>query len=331
MSNDQLGPVAERDYPDGSPMILPPEARARLLKEHKRSKRHHRLIDDATNVDNDGSQGDRPSHASVSRPSSYHDASSRHAHPLDQHHAAQTRDQYPIGSASNTVVPEPVPLQPSLPAVQTTIGPPPTSHYITPLSAMLPESTSLPAPQPAPTPQTSPNDFAHHLWLMYSIHEQQNVQLGLPPFTAYGVDALINSGLPESEIREFNSYKHAFPHVPQRLFPMIRPDGLPGQYFHLTQIPYGTDVDPVTGLARSYQIVIRFDLGYHELKKAKVQEAAHARFDAMGIPLASRFCELVSALIHRQSKAWLGFLKIDLQNPKKDAIALLKGEQIFTL
>jgi hypothetical protein len=67
----------------------------------------------------------------------------------------------------------------------------------------------------------------------------------------------------------------------------------------LTQILYGTNVDPVTSLARSYQIVIRFDSGYHEMKKAEVQEAAHARFDAMGIPLASRFREPVSALIHR--------------------------------
>jgi hypothetical protein len=32
----------------------------------------------------------------------------------------------------------------------------------------------------------------------------------------------------------------------------------------------------------------------------------------MGIPLASRFREFVSALIHRQSKAWLAFLKVDL-------------------
>jgi hypothetical protein len=141
-------------------MLLPPEARARLLKEHKRSKRHLHIIDDATDVDNDGSQGDRP-----------YDASSGLAHPLGQHHAAQTHDQHPIGSASNTMVPEPTPLQPSLPALHTTTGPPPTSHYITPPSAMLPESTSLPAPHPAPTPQTSPNDFAHHLWLTYSVHE----------------------------------------------------------------------------------------------------------------------------------------------------------------
>jgi hypothetical protein len=150
MGNDQLGPIAERDYPDGSPMLVPPKARARLLKEYKRSKRHRRLIDDAIDVDIDGSQGDRPSHASVSRPSSYHDASSGPAHPLDQHHATQTHDQHPIGSASNTLVPEPTPLQPSLPALHTTIGPPPTSHYITPPSAMLPESTSLPAPTAYP-------------------------------------------------------------------------------------------------------------------------------------------------------------------------------------
>jgi hypothetical protein len=55
MGNDQLGLVAERDYPDGSPMLLSLEARVRLLKEHKRSKCHRRLIDDATDVDSDGS------------------------------------------------------------------------------------------------------------------------------------------------------------------------------------------------------------------------------------------------------------------------------------
>jgi hypothetical protein len=51
----------------------------------------------------------------------------------------------------------------------------------------------------------------------------------------------------------------------------------------------------------------------------------------MGIALAQRFCEPISALIHRQTKNWLGFIKVDLQNPQKDAIALLKGDRIFTL
>jgi hypothetical protein len=84
--------------------------------------------------------------------------------------------------------------------------------------------------------QHSPTDFAHHLWMIYSVHEQHNIQLGLPIFSSYGTVVLAHSGMPDSKIREYNSCRHAFPHVPQSLFSMLRPDGLPGQYFHLTQI-----------------------------------------------------------------------------------------------
>jgi hypothetical protein len=93
---------------------------------------------------------------------------------------------------------------------------------------------------------------------------------------------------------------------------MVRPNGLPGQYFHLTQIPYGIDVDPIIGLSRPYQILICFDSRYNEMQRDDVQEAAKARFEAMGIALANRFRELVSALINRHTKTWLGFLKVDL-------------------
>jgi hypothetical protein len=67
------------------------------------------------------------------------------------------------------------------------------------------------------------------------------------------------------------------------------------------------------------------------MTKNDVQDAARARFDAMGISLVQRFRKPISALIHRQTKNWLGFLKVDLQNPQKDAIVLLKGDRIFTL
>lgn len=77
--------------------------------------------------------------------------------------------------------------------------------------------------------------------------------------------------------------------------------------------------------------MIRFDYGYHEMKKAAVQAAALARFEAMGISLSNRFREPVAALIHPQTKNWLGFLTVDLLNPSIDSIALLKGTRLFTL
>jgi hypothetical protein len=121
------------------------------------------------------------------------------------------------------------------------------------------------------------------------------------------------------------------PHVPQRLLPSAQPDGIPGQYLHLIQIPQGISVDSVTGLSHSYQILICFDFGYNEMSKVDVQEAAIACFEEMNIPLSTCYREPVSALIHPHTKKWLGFLKVDLLNPNTDGIALLKGDRIFTL
>lgn len=137
--------------------------------------------------------------------------------------------------------------------------------------------------------------------------------------------------MPDTEVLEFQSCRHSFPHVPQKLYPTTRLDGKPGQYLHLTQIPLDTEIVPATGLARTYQIIIRFDMDYHHMTKKQVQDAATARFAAMNIPLASRYREPVSAIVNSKTKGWLGFFRADLLNPEIDAIALLRGHRIFTL
>ena len=78
-------------------------------------------------------------------------------------------------------------------------------------------------------------------------------------------------------------------------------------------------------------MLIRFYYGYNEMTKVDVQDAAIARFDAMNIELATRYREPLFALVHPQTKKWLGFLKVYLMNSNTDGIALLKGERIFTL
>ena len=67
------------------------------------------------------------------------------------------------------------------------------------------------------------------------------------------------------------------------------------------------------------------------MSKTEVQDTATTRFEAMNIKLATRYRELVSAIVHLHAKKWLGFFKVDLLNPSIDGIALLKGECIFTL
>ena len=137
--------------------------------------------------------------------------------------------------------------------------------------------------------------------------------------------------MPKAEQYKYHTYRHSFPHVLQLLYPSQRLDGIPGQYLHLTQIPNGCLVDAVTGLSPTCQVVIRFDHGYQGMKKLEIQEAALSRLETMGIPVATRFCEPISAIVNKDTKTWLGFLWIDLLHPERDGINLLKGERIFTL
>lgn len=115
-----------------------------------------------------------------------------------------------------------------------------------------------------------------------------NTQLGLLESHTFDASNLANSTMSASKIQEFHSCRHSYPHVPQRLLPATKPDGLPGQYLHLTQISHDTSIDTTTCLFHSYQILIRFDYGYNEMTKVEVQDAAIARFDAMNIKLASK-------------------------------------------
>ena len=119
--------------------------------------------------------------------------------------------------------------------------------------------------------------------------------------------------------------------MPQLLYPSTCLDGISGQYLHLIQIPSGCLVDAITSLSPTYQIVIRFDYVYQGMKKQEVQEATLSRLETMEIQVASRYRQPVSVIINKDTKTLLGFLQIDLLNPKQDGIGLLKGDRIFML
>ena len=317
LSNDNLGPVAVRDWPEG---CLPPPTINPILTSksllHKKSRTKRRLL--TQNLDSDDSQSERHSPASSSR------------HTGSMHSAYHSLE---LNSSAPTAVPSlvSVPLVPQQPPTLTPEVRPTAPSTSSASHQPLPHPSPALPPTVTPAPIVNHADFVQHLWYGFSVHEMINTQLGLPESRTFLASNLADSIMPASEIKEFHTYRHSFPHVPQKLLPATRPDGIPGQYLHLTQIPHDIPIDSTTGLSHSYQILIRFDFGYHEMTKVEVQNAATARFDAMGIKLASRYREPVSALVHPQTKKWLGFLKVDLLNPSIDGNALLKGDRLFTL
>jgi hypothetical protein len=145
-----------------------------------------------------------------------------------------------------------------------------------------------------------PSLFYPYLWLSFSVHGIQLLQQNLPIVT-YTTDMLVQRGLLASEITEYLSYRHSFLRVTQTLYPSVRLDTLPGQHYHLTQLPSHVNIDPTTGLSPTYQLVIRFDTNYRDFSKIDVQEAAASRFEVMHIPLATRFREPICAIVDRAS------------------------------
>jgi cell envelope opacity-associated protein A len=159
----------------------------------------------ASNLALADSQGDRPSHASVSMPSSYHDALNDPAHMSTPNNIGLESND--IMQVVNAILPEsgPLPNQTQHPSRLAPNAPPTAPR----------RPKQLQPPNIAEVPHTSPADYENHLWMTYSVHKYHSVQLGLPTFTSYGATTLANTGLPDSEMREFNSCCHTFPHVPQ--------------------------------------------------------------------------------------------------------------------
>jgi hypothetical protein len=78
-------------------------------------------------------------------------------------------------------------------------------------------------PQYPPPPATTSPCFLHShlLWLTYSVYEIQNSAASLPIVPPPDAETLSLQGMPESEIKECQSYCHSYPHVSQQLYPSV--------------------------------------------------------------------------------------------------------------
>jgi hypothetical protein len=265
LTNDD-GPIAVRDWPDG---CIPPRIVAQVSShpaaldvQSLSSSRSHtrRQLLTIEDDDSDGSQGEKPSRTSSSKAS----GSMRSAYQsldLDKIESSlippTQKSPDPPSPAyhqkfSPSKIPQPINLQNTTVSAQ---GRQVQDQPDTAASSQVPPvNLSLPTliPSVAPIPVIKYADFVHHLWYSFSVHEILNIQLGLPEFHTSGAINLADPAMPPSEIQEFHTYRHSFPHIPQRLLPTSRPDGIPGQYLHLTQIPHGSAVDTRIGLSHSY-------------------------------------------------------------------------------
>ena len=99
-----------------------------------------------------------------------------------------------------------------------------------------------------PTPQ---------LWLGFEAMERIAIDGGAPRFIESA--PIQKKGRSEKEAAELLAAVFSYPHVGQTLYPLVRPDGIEGQHFNITQIPFEVETDPESGLSYDYQVAIYFE------------------------------------------------------------------------
>ena len=88
-------------------------------------------------------------------------------------------------------------------------------------------------------------DIVFHMWLGFPIHEAIAIRNGTEIIKERRIqEEFVKLGTPPSEIIEFNTLRRAFPRVPQTCYPHERPDAVPGNHLHFTQLQRLEKVDP---------------------------------------------------------------------------------------
>ena len=201
-------------------------------------------------------------------------------------------------------------------------------------------STPITSCKPTPTPSqarakrvaTLSIDMIGQMWLGFHMQEAFAIQRGKKELKERRTDEeFTNLGTPASEIQEFRSLRRAFPRTKQILFPNERPDVVSGQHLHFTQIPMYEKISQDTGLTEGFHVTIRFDGEYKKLNQKEVKTACMERLRLMNMPLGTAYTNPIDISINTVTRNWAGFIKLHLQNPMKDGLALLRGERAFVM
>ena len=175
-------------------------------------------------------------------------------------------------------------------------------------------------------------DIVSHMWLGFPIHEAIAIQRGNAIIHEHRTpEDFTRLDTPTKEVIEFKTLRRAFPHVPQVCYPHERPDAVPGNHLHFTQIPKLEKIDPTTGLSEGFQITIRYDFGFKGMSKQDTRRSCIERLRQMEIPLGTTYSNPIDIGLNAVTKHWAGFIKLHLQHPQRDGMALLQGHRAFVM
>ena len=173
-------------------------------------------------------------------------------------------------------------------------------------------------------------DMLGQMWLGFHMQEALSTQRGKRELKEIRTnEEFIATSTPATEIQEFRSLRRVFPRTKQILYPSERPDAVPGQHLHFTQIPMYEKISQDTGLTEGFHVTIRFDGEYKKHSQKEVKAACLERLRLMNMPLGSAYSNPIDIGINTITRNWANFVEIHLQHPKRDGLALLRGERAF--
>ena len=83
------------------------------------------------------------------------------------------------------------------------------------------------------------------------------------------------------------------------------------------------------GLVKDFHIAIFFEKPKRNFQHDKILSKVQEKLKKMDMPLENKIVKQISILCKNKIGIWAGELKLHLENPKKDAIGLLRGIKPF--
>jgi hypothetical protein len=124
--------------------------------------------------------------------------------------------------------------------------------------------------------------------------------------------------------------KISFPKMQQHRWPSKRTDDRTGHHHHLTQVPSNVEINPNTGFALVYQILLNFEKPTIAYSSQEIIDMTKTRLQKMDIELGE-LRKPIAPLYNAKNGTWNGLMCIHLKRPETDGNALLEGARIFVL
>ena len=95
-------------------------------------------------------------------------------------------------------------------------------------------------------------------------------------------------------------------------WPSKREDGIEGQHFNLTQLPFDEEVNE-DGFSFDYQVSIHIDLTKFKWKKDVIMNKVKERLAIMNIKTGDLLGEPIAIMCYYKSTTWSGRIKLQLE------------------